>query len=370
MMPIKSAGRVKVNRVPLRPGALPRRGFLTGASAAGLLSPLLAPLLAHAQIQAQTQPPPAGTPDSQSAASMSTSVSGEDTVDSATLKAATDSAQHLTVEVRINGAGPYQFVVDTGSERSVLSDRIVATLGLEQGSPVLVKGLTRSVGSYLVTVKELSFGPFSRSNLSLPVLSRSNMGADGILGLDAINGSRVTFDFKNHALRIEQPRTRLSHTSENGGDVIIIRAPGPGGRLRSSNCSVDGAAATMFIDTGAEVSIGNTALRAAMARARGAGVPTLGMLLVSGMTGGETTGPIIPVREIRVQNLMFTDGTLVITDTADFDSWDLTNKSALLIGMDFLRKFSSVTIDYRLKQIRFELAEAAAGPPGIHMNRT
>jgi hypothetical protein len=46
-----------------------------------------------------------------------------------------------------------------------------------------------------------------------------------------------------------------------------------------------------------------------------------------------------------------------------FDIWGLSNRPALLIGMNYLREFASVAIDYRLKEIRFDLASLlVAGP--------
>jgi predicted aspartyl protease len=39
----------------------------------------------------------------------------------------------MTVEVFINGQGPFNFVVDTGADRSALSTTLAARLGLEPG---------------------------------------------------------------------------------------------------------------------------------------------------------------------------------------------------------------------------------------------
>jgi len=51
----------------------------------------------------------------------------------------------------------------------------------------------------------------------------------------------------------------------------------------------------------------------------------------------------------------------------DFDQWGISTKPAILIGMDYLRKFTSVTIDYRHKEITFELAKASPDtrPPKV-----
>jgi hypothetical protein len=50
---------------------------------------------------------------------------------------------------------------------------------------------------------------------------------------------------------------------------------------------------------------------------------------------------------------------LVIADLPIFALWDLAEQPALFIGMDFLSRFSKITIDYGRKQYRLELADLA-----------
>ena len=87
---------------------------------------------------------------------------------------------------------------------------------------------------------------------------------------------------------------------------------------------------------------------------------------LTGVTGGEITGQVVPVGRIRLQNLAFTNGTLIIADVPDFALWKTKSRPALLIGMDYLRQFASVTLDYRARDIRFELSAAPPQPlPGV-----
>jgi hypothetical protein len=203
-----------------------------------------------------------------------------------------------------------------------------------------------------VEVKELAFGPFSRKDLLLPSLPRTMLGCDGFLGLDAIEGTRVTFDFERRELRIDQPRGLAIQPRL---DMARIKMQGGSGYLRTGDCWVDGVKTTAFLDTGAEVSMGNPSLLAALRRKRR--VPdTLGNIVLVGITGGEVEGQIIPVRTILMQNLKFTDGILAIVDVPNFTTWQLDHKPAFLMGMNFMRQFASVSIDYRAREMRFELA--------------
>ncbi len=285
--------------------------------------------------------------------------------DTASLAAHTDAANHLTVQVGINDA-LYHFVVDTGAERSVIADNVAAELALPLGPMVMVDGISRRIEAQTAKIADLRFGPFSRQNLTIPILPRTSLVADGYLGLDAINGSRVTFDFRDHTVTIEQPKNAFIPDDPVAGSAHI-KARGSAGHLRVVDCLVDSVAATAFIDTGAEVSVGNPALYEAL-KSRNKGLKETSAMVLTGVTGGEVTGQVVPVTRIRLQGLAFTNGTLVMADVPDFDNWGLSERPALLIGMDYLRQFSRVSIDYRAKIIRFELSMAPPNPtPGVEI---
>ncbi len=211
----------------------------------------------------------------------------------------------------------------------------------------------------MVRVDSLAFGPFTRTGLSVPVLPRQFLAADGFLGLDVINGSRVTFDFANRILQIEQPKVKLSLLPESK-TATHMKLSGTAGRLHVGDCYIDGVRAAAFIDSGAEVSVGNPALSDALTQrhvARREGMADLGQIRLTGVTGGEVMGQLVPIKAIHMEELTFASGALVIADVPNFDSWSLRDKPALLIGMDFLRQFAKVTIDYRSKEVRFDLSQ-------------
>lgn len=288
--------------------------------------------------------------------------------DSSTLAARTDANNHLTIAVMINGKGPFRFIVDTGAERSVIAGNVAAALELPPGKSIVLEGIGGRVTAGTVHVETLSFGPFRRSNLNLPVLPRRNLFADGYLGLDVINGTRVTFDFANHAIIIEQPRDSFA---ADGPDTARVRAKGNNGRLRVMDCMVNSVGAIAFVDTGAEVSVGNRALYNKLI-SRNHSLDSSAVMTLTGITGGTVIGELIPIYRIRLRELSFTDGTLVIADVPDFSIWKVKeDRPALLIGMDYLRQFASVTIDYRNKEIRFEISQAPPYPsPGVVIEHT
>ncbi|MDE2183488.1 MAG: retroviral-like aspartic protease family protein [Alphaproteobacteria bacterium] len=265
-----------------------------------------------------------------------------------------DAAKHLTVSVTIGGKGPFRFVVDTGADRSVIADDVAAYLGLIRGPTVTVQGVVKSLLSQTVTVHDLNFGAGRRFDLMMPVLPRVLLQADGYLGLDAIDGYRVLFDFHHNALVITEPR----HVIIPGlipPSQVKVQLRGSQGHLRSMNCRVDGVPTTTFIDTGAEISVGNTKLLEALLD-RDPAYFIIGTLPITGVTGGQMNGQLTEVRNVRLNPLTFSGCVLLIADLQIFALWDLLNDPALLIGMNFLRQFQQVSIDYGRKELMFDLA--------------
>jgi gag-polyprotein putative aspartyl protease/Aspartyl protease len=277
------------------------------------------------------------------------------------INAATDAANHLMVDVRINGNGPYHFVVDTGADRTILASEVAVELGLSHGEKVMLRGVVRTVLTETVSILTMTFGSITKRHLAVPTLPRSLLDADGYLGLDFLDGHRVTFDFKNHLLQVSEPRARFSANWVRENEARI-RVSGSSGHLQALDCTIDGVPATAFIDSGAEVSAANEPLLAALARRN----PSFGegaSIRLIDITGGEIWGKVAMVNKIRLAAaLTFTQCPLVVADFLVFDAWGLRQRPALLIGMNLLRQFERVSIDYGLQELRFDLA-ADRSPP-------
>ena len=274
--------------------------------------------------------------------------------DASRIAAGKDAASHLTINVTINGRGPFRFVIDTGADRSVIAEDVAGMLGLLHDRQVMVEGVVRTIPARTVRLEKLSFGPVTRNNLDVPMLPRVLLGADGYLGLDAVDGYRVTFDFKNHELEIAQPRHQQL-IGWNPPSEALVRVNGHDGHLRSVNCRADGVRTTAFIDTGAEVSVGNAKLFEALMNISPSYLKTETVPL-TGITGGVVQGNITTINRIHLNALVLDGCNIVIADLQIFRLWGLSDTPSLLIGMNFLRQFAQFSIDYGRKELRFELA--------------
>jgi predicted aspartyl protease len=263
--------------------------------------------------------------------------------------------KNLSIRVMVNEKGPFRFVVDTGAERSVIAQDVAEALHLPSGKPVMVQGIVRAIPTGSVPVAELRFGNNVRDNLQMPVLPRQLLQADGYLGLDAIGANRVVFDFKRQTLQIVPPLP--SSWIDNTARETLITAPGDGGHLKAVACRVDSVAVIAFIDSGAEVSVGNEALRSALAQI-GPQYAGIRDIELTGITGGSSLGKVVKVETILFGNLEFSGCEIAVADLDVFKIWDLADTPALLIGLNFLRAFQTVSVDYTRKEYRLKLASS------------
>jgi predicted aspartyl protease len=275
---------------------------------------------------------------------------------SGAVRSANDPNNRLTTVVYINGRGPFHFLVDTGAERTLIADDLALRLALPRGPKVMVEGIIRGQPADLVAIEELQMGRMVCPRLDVPVLPRAMLNVDGYLGLDVLDRRRVILDFRARTITVTKPQGFFSALFH--GDEAVVHTLGSSGRLRATDCFVDGIAAAAFLDTGAEVSIMNPALYELVQQRAAKRQLVRGPVGIYGVTGGVMTGIDTNVDEIRLGPLTLSYTSMVVAGLDVFDIWGLSREPALLFGMDCLRRFARVSIDYGRKELRFELASA------------
>jgi len=107
----------------------------------------------------------------------------------------------VLIPVMVNASGPYLFVLDTGANRSVISDTLAARLSLQ---PVAVTEMVTATGSDMSPVVRLhiiSLGSHRASNVLAPLLKSERIHAvhaqaDGIIGQDVLIDAHYTLDYR------------------------------------------------------------------------------------------------------------------------------------------------------------------------------
>jgi predicted aspartyl protease len=274
-----------------------------------------------------------------------------------------DFNQRMTVGVSIAGRGPFPFIVDTGAERTVISSELARTLSLQPGRIVTVHSMTEVSDIATVVIPDLRVGNRSIEDIHAPALSRENLGASGILGVDTLQRQRVTFDFQRREMTVTPSRRREERWPD--ANTVVVTGRSLYGRLVLVDASVDGQRVWVIIDTGSEVSVGNLALRTALARRNR--LTEIAPIHMVSITGGELTAEYGFARKIRVGGLDINNLPIAFADVHPFRQLGLMDRPALLLGMDALQLFSRVSVDFPNRRVRVLIDDGAMllAPPRI-----
>ena len=254
----------------------------------------------------------------------------------------------LSVPVSINGSGPYQFLVDSGADTSAVGLGIARILKLPLGTPVMLNGMTSRSMVDRFRINSLKLGPTTVHHLHLPALREVDMGADGLIGIDALSQQRLMMDFDKRIIKVEDARIKVRALP---GEIVIIGRRKRGqlilAQVRASNQRLDA-----IIDTGSELTVGNFALRdKLLPRMR----EEVSMLELVGVTGERVPVQLVIIDELQLGPILLRDVPIAFADLPPFKLFGLADEPALLLGTDILEKFRRVSLDFRSRKVRFQL---------------
>jgi predicted aspartyl protease len=253
---------------------------------------------------------------------------------------ASDNWQRMTVPVRLGASGPYRFLVDTGSVNTTVSSALVRQLGIEERLGGTLHSATGQSRVRMAYLPELTMGRRAVRHINAPMLDAGDMGADGILGIDSLRAQRVVFDFSSGTLSILSGDA--APPVEEG--AILVRAKRLDGRLVITDAEVDGQRVSVVIDTGSELTIGNAALRRKLERH--GGLDIIGATDVISVTGAALRGELGSVKSLEMGGARLEGLNIVFAEAHTFGLLRLDRKPALLLGMNALRGFDQVAIDF------------------------
>ena len=260
-----------------------------------------------------------------------------------------DRIGRVMTHVMVNGKGPFRFVIDTGASRSTLAPHLARALNLKPsvGRNVMLNGVTGVAEVPTVAVDSIEIGALRFEKQNLPVIFTSIMGdADGILGVAGFQDQRIDVDFKRDRVSVLQSNgkrpsysmvTARATRNINGLMIVDVRV---GRRIR----------AKAVIDTGAERSLGNLMLQAAMNKSRRKKREIVAAY-VHGATPDIADGDVQAIREATIGDMTLTNLDVIFADFHVFKLWGLDQQPTLLIGMDMLGVLDRLVIDYRRNEV-------------------
>ena len=115
---------------------------------------------------------------------------------------------------------------------------------------------------------------------------------------------------------------------------------------------------TVVLDTGSEMTMGNAALRRKLEARRRLGPPEL-VEMVS-VTGQKLIGEAFHMKQVEIGDVILKDLVILFSTAPIFRSLELEDKPAVLLGMNAMRAFDKVSIDFARKQLRMVVPEQSS----------
>lgn len=278
------------------------------------------------------------------------------------LETAFDDARRMTVPVRLGRRGPFQFVVDTGANHTVISVETAESCGLASDGVAPVHGIVGTQPAPMVRVPSLRVGQVGSLNLNLPILPRASLGADGLLGIDVLRNRRVRLDFRGNTFAIG-PSGKGPAVEQLGGSGgtripdasrgIVVPAQYRSGQLVIFDADVAGVPVRAFLDSGAQITCGNEALRQVLIRERPELAQGMQSTRLISATGQTSEAQLAPLPRLRLGGMALNNIRAAFAPLHIFSLWGLNDRPAMLVGIDVLRHFDEVSLDFGRREVTF-----------------
>lgn len=264
-----------------------------------------------------------------------------------------DLGERMTMPVEIGGS-TYDFVIDTGSQRTIVATELARRLALPEGPAVEIVSMAGRVTVSSVALAGLRFGDHLVENVDALSIRHQDLGGAGLIGLDSLRDKRLTLDFK--ARRMDVGKSRRAKR-DNDPNTIVVEGRTKLGQLILVDSRIDGRRVNVILDTGAEVSVGNMALFRSLKLKRLV-IPPQPTSIIS-VTGVQVPAQYTVVKQLRIGSVTLNNVPMVFLDAAPFAELGLAEKPAMLLGMRMLRMFERVAIDFGNRHVDFHLPEGA-----------
>ena len=259
-----------------------------------------------------------------------------------------DRIGRIWAPVLINGQGPFRLVLDTGASHSAVIPRVAEKLQLPVAvDSVQLRGVTGSAVASSITVDTLEVGDLLLEGTTMPIVEDVFGGAEGVLGVEGLMDKRITIDFRHDRITIIR-----SHRQAAPLRYLTLPFTFKKNRGLRTDVIIGGVRVVGVIDTGAQMTVGNLALREALARRR----KEVGSKeeIIIGVTQDIQQADRARIPSLYAGDLLVRNVNIMFADLHIFDHWKLSSKPTILIGMDVLGVLDTLIIDYRRQELQLK----------------
>jgi hypothetical protein len=148
----------------------------------------------------------------------------------------------VVVPVTVNGRGPYDFMLDTGSTITTVDIELGRELGLETKGQGTFMTLTEKAPAPLAIAEQVVLGPLAEQNVVLMIRDLSGLHklaptARGVLGQNALNHADFLLDYKHKLIEFDMDGELALSL---GGHHVPLRREAIGSNEQYANLSVHG----------------------------------------------------------------------------------------------------------------------------------
>ncbi|NNL51732.1 MAG: hypothetical protein HKO73_13065 [Woeseiaceae bacterium] len=242
----------------------------------------------------------------------------------------------IIVEARVDGLGPFDFVLDTGASISAIFDKLRDELGLEPvpGKVVIIHGAVASGRFSLLDIDRLEIGQETWDDpriVSLPGETAAGSTVDGVLGVDFLQRYAVGFSTSDRVVRLYPPDL-IARRSYRGWASVPLQAE-PVGETGASvhyiDIEIDGWPIKAVFDLGAGFnminwpgvrSLGATAPRSRRDR------------LLTGALDSSLLVATLEAKEVTTASIRWRNEVFSIADIEIFETLMLGDTPAAILG--------------------------------------
>jgi predicted aspartyl protease len=255
-----------------------------------------------------------------------------------------------TTMVTVNESAPLKFVIDTAAQTSAVGQQLITQLSLEPDPDKTARlhGAAGITEVPMFSLDSVTIGGTTFRDVLAPTLSHiPDSEALGIIGMNLFAGKRVLFDQANGEFSVGESGSDPHSPGMSKLPVDFIY-----GTFARVKISIGGVSATALIDTGAQRTVANRKLLAALDLTEHS--PGLSTVTQSeGATGHDAELVVGYEGEITLQDASFDSISVDFADLPVFHTLQMSDGPALILGDDVLNQLTAFAIDFGAAQFEY-----------------
>jgi predicted aspartyl protease len=258
----------------------------------------------------------------------------------------------ILLPVRVNGDGPFEFILDTGAGTSLLSSDLAKKLNIKIISTKEGQSAGGKISVSLAKVDSLAVGQVKLDEVDVGIVDLSHIAKaigtkiDGDVGYNFLKHFRITIDYHDCEIRFDEPR-RIERLGRSSKAEVPMRLASVAKPLLLVQVHANGHGPFQFaIDTGTST----TAIAPELAQQLGLVGSPVGPLTTGSAQVNVTAGTL---ESFQVGRARIDDLVVVVADFFSMLSQAVGARLDGIVGYNFLRNFR-VVIDYPGEKFRLE----------------